>query len=103
MQRAHTGDVTSVAYDLAGHSFASGSTDMTVKVWRANGELQSTLSGAKMAITQVKFSPSGSLILASSCDNVARLWASSTAKIKHTLTGHVAKVTSLLFTTCVFG
>lgn len=91
-QRVHTGDVTSVAYDPSGQSFASGSADTTVKVWRSNGELQSTLSGAKMAITQVKFSPSGDLVLASACDNVARLWATSSAKIKHTLTGHIAKV-----------
>lgn len=92
MKRAHTGDVSSVTYDPAGERIASGSADTTVKVWRANGELQSTLSGAKLAITQVEFAPGGDMVLASSCDAVARLWNLSNAKIKHTLTGHVGKV-----------
>jgi WD40 repeat protein len=92
LKRAHTGDVSSVTYDPAGERIASGSADTTVKVWRANGELLSTLSGAKLAITQVEFAPGGDMVLASSCDAVARLWNLSNAKIKHTLTGHVGKV-----------
>lgn len=95
--RAHTGDVSSVTYDPAGERIASGSADTTVKVWRANGELQSTLSGAKLAITQVEFAPGGDMVLASSCDAVARLWNLSNAKIKHTLTGHVGKVMGATF------
>lgn len=95
--RAHTGDVSSVTYDPAGERIASGSADTTVKVWRANGELLSTLSGAKLAITQVEFAPGGDMVLASSCDAVARLWNLSNAKIKHTLTGHVGKVMGATF------
>jgi WD40 repeat protein len=70
-----SGGVQSVAFSPDNRLLAWGSTDATVKVWRAaTGEIQ-TLRGHTNWVEGVAFSPDGQQIASGSLDGTVKLWS----------------------------
>ena len=89
----HTGGVVSVAYSPDGSLLASGSEDMTVRLWDAGtGEPKLPPLRHENAVKSVKFSPTGSSLASVSFREVQIRDVETGAK-KHTLTGHTDVVT----------
>jgi len=71
----HTDDICVVCFSPAGSILASGSEDMTIKLWDVKtGKLIMTLKGHRDDINSVEFSPDGKFLVSSSCDQTIRIW-----------------------------
>jgi WD40 repeat protein/subtilase family serine protease len=98
MRGGHSGSVNSVAFSPDGSLIASGSWDLTIKLWRvSDGALVRTLTGHMGDVNSVAFSPDGSLLASGSWDRTIRLWRVSDGALVATLTGHTSSVTSVAF------
>ncbi len=69
-----------------------------VKVWRANGELQTTISGHADCVYGLAISPDGRTIATSSYDKLIKLWDAATGKEIRTLKDHIDSIYALDFT-----
>jgi WD40 repeat protein len=75
-----------VAFSTDSRLVASGSDDMTVRLWNtATGRLQQTLKGHSDMVLSVAFSPNGRLVASSSRDKEVRLWDTATGDLQQTL------------------
>ena len=72
-----------------GTTLASGSYDMTIKLWNANtGECLRTLEGHGTLVETVAFSPDGTTLASGSHDATIKLWNANTGEYLRTLEGH---------------
>jgi WD40 repeat protein len=96
--RGHTGPVTSVAFSHAGRALASGSSDMTVRVWdTGTGVATLTLKGHTDTVTGVAFSKDDKWLASAGLDRTVRVWDLRTGRPTHCFKGPAGKVTSLVF------
>ncbi|KAJ5278432.1 hypothetical protein N7524_004585 [Penicillium chrysogenum] len=94
----HSKGVTSVAFSTDGRLVASGSKDMTVKLWNTTtGGIHKTLQGHWSQVTCVAFSPDGRFVVSGSYDATVKLWNSATGNTDKTLKGHSGFVASVAF------
>jgi len=92
---AHDDTVFSVSFSPDGQMIASGSVDQTIKLWKRDGTLITTLKGHD-AVWSVSFSPDGQTIASGSDDKTIKLWKRDGTLIT-TLKGHDAAVRSVSF------
>jgi COMPASS component SWD3 len=98
---AHGTVVTSVHFNRDGSLIVSGGYDGKIGIWdTSSGQRLKVLSladipgqkprkdGTSPGVGFVKFSPNGKFILASTWDNVIRLWSYQTTKVLKSYTGH---------------
>ncbi|XP_060682322.1 autophagy-related protein 16-1-like isoform X1 [Hemiscyllium ocellatum] len=100
LQEAHDGEVNAVKFSPNSKILATGGSDRKVKLWDIVGgmlQLVKILEGSNDGVTSIEFDPSGLHLLAGSYDNTARLWSLKDCELKHTLSGHSAKVTAAKF------
>ncbi|KAF9067642.1 WD40-repeat-containing domain protein [Rhodocollybia butyracea] len=96
---SHSGNVRSVTFSPDGNRIASGSSDMTVRVWDAHtGELIiGPFTGHKKRVNCVAFSCDGENIVSGSNDKTVCVWDAQTGKIIGVpLIGH----TDIVFSVC---
>ncbi|AXK37690.1 hypothetical protein DVA86_27185 [Streptomyces armeniacus] len=92
----HSDSVMSVAISPDGTWLATGSGDMTVRLWdRATGRCTATLTGHSDSVMSVAISPDGTWLATGSGDMTVRLWDRATGRCTATLTGHSDSVMSV--------
>jgi WD40 repeat protein len=85
----HSGRIGAVAFSPDGALFATGSTDLTARVWQVDdGSAVTTLPGHENYVTGVEFRPDGKLIATASRDRRARIFDARSSTLRATLSGH---------------
>ncbi|TIA69594.1 hypothetical protein E3P77_03624 [Wallemia ichthyophaga] len=90
----HTGEITSVKFDMTGNTIVAASADKSVSLWRTytdNANYGYIPHAHKEAITSLVLShtsPSDPLILTASADSTIGVWQASTGKLVRRLRGH---------------
>lgn len=80
----HSGEVTCVSFSSDGSRLASGSHDLTIRIWilkesdQTRYELWKVLFGHSASIYSLDFDPCGQQLISSSNDKTVRVWAIST-------------------------
>ncbi|WP_184964225.1 nSTAND1 domain-containing NTPase [Streptomyces echinatus] len=93
----HSGAVNSVMFSPNGQTFATASSDRTVRLWNVDPvKSRVVLPKQAGAVLSVAFSPDGRT-LATASDRTVQLWDSDTAKIRATLVGRTGAVQSVAF------
>ena len=95
----HSDMVLSLSFspDPEEYRFASGSADMTVRIWKLNGE-SITCRGHTDWVRSVCFSPNGKHVASSSVDKTIRVWDSRSGLLPiNPLQGHTQGVTSVCY------
>jgi WD40 repeat protein len=93
---AYGASVMTVTFSPDEQIIASGSRDNTIKLWKQDGTLITTLKGHDAAVWGVSFSPDGQTIASGSEDKTIKLWKRDGTLLK-TLKGHTAPVRSVSF------
>lgn len=94
----HTDNVSALACNPDGKSFASGSWDRTIKLWFLDsGKEMMSLEGHTDHVYAVAYSPDGRTIASASRDKTVKLWNLDTAREIRTFTVHEDDVNTLAF------
>ncbi|XP_026831077.1 autophagy-related protein 16-1 [Ooceraea biroi] len=97
---AHEGEVYAVKWSPTDRIVATGGADRKVKLWnitKGTSESKGILVGSNAGVMSVDFDSTGTLILGASNDYASRVWTVNDLRLKHTLTGHCAKVMAAKF------
>lgn len=85
---AHSGRITSLAFNSESTHLMTTSQDSTAKVWNlSTGELIFTLSGHKDELNYGTFSPDGNYLATASDDKTACIWDAADGKQLYCITG----------------
>jgi hypothetical protein len=96
--KGHTGEVSSVAFSPDSKRIASGSGDITVKVWDAQtGQELLALEGHAFGVRSVAFSPDGKRLASGGMDGTVKVWDMETGQEVRALQGHTGDVSSVAF------
>lgn len=94
----HLSTVSSVAMSPNGSTLASGSFDLTIKLWRtSDGQLLRTMVGHTGDIRSIAFSPDGAMVVSGGSDRIVRIWRVSDGLLLRTLVGHSDVIRSVAF------
>ena len=93
---AYGASVRTVTFSPDEQIIASGSRDNTIKLWKRDGTLITTLKGHTDAVWSISFSRDGQTIISGSQDETIKLWKRDGTLIT-TLKGHIGAVRSASF------
>lgn len=96
--KGHSSDVNSVTFSPDGQMLATGSDDLTIKLWNlATKQEIRTFKGHTSWVWAIAISPDGQTIASGSADKTIKLWNLNTGKEIRTLIGHSDGVASVAF------
>lgn len=82
----HAGTITCLAFAPDGKSVATGSVDVTIRLWdRKTGEELRRFDGHRGGVTAIAFSPDGKRLASSGHDGAVRVWDTANARELYTL------------------
>ena len=92
----HSGRIGAVAFSPDGELFATGSTDLTARVWQVgDGSLVTMLPGHENYVTGVEFRPDGKLVATASRDRRVRIFDALSPTLRAMLGGHRAPISDV--------
>ena len=92
----HDSRVNCVAWLPDGNSFVSGSTDRTVRQWKA-GTCVRELKGHNSAVSSICVTQDGATVCSGSADQTIRIWDTHSGELRAILSGHSAIISDLAF------
>ena len=91
--------IRSLTFAPDGNTFASGSEDMTVRIWNTKKHRkQATLKGHTGWVTALAFSNDGNIIASGDTDGTVRVWNVKKKRELVELKGHINQVLAVAFT-----
>ena len=91
--------IRSLAFAPDGNTFASGSEDMTVRIWNTKKQRKhATLKGHTGWVTALAFSYDGNIIASGDTDGTVRVWDVKKKRELTELKGHINQVLAVAFT-----
>ena len=94
----HSGWVVDLEFYPDGKTFASASTDNTIKLWdTATRQVRHTLEGHTGAVIVLALSPDARVLASGSMDKTIKLWNAETGALLDTYTGHTDTVDGLAY------
>ena len=94
----HESAAQAVAYSEHGPWIATGSADMTVRLYDVDThDLQRVYKGAKDFVTSLAFSPDGKSLAVASLDGSIRIYSTTSSRLQKQLTGHKSRIGALAF------
>ena len=94
----HGGPVTSIRFSEDGQLLATGSADLTVRIWNAaSGANVAVLRGHRRPVIAVAFSRDSARLVTGSDDNTVRLWDIVTGEQQTRWLGHEHPVANVAF------
>jgi len=94
----HKGSIPSIAFSPDGRQLASGSRDMSLKLWDlSSGNELRNFAGHTGEVYSVAFSPDGRTLASASFDKTLKLWDVASGRELRTFTGHTDWVRSVVF------
>lgn len=90
--------IRALAFSSDGNTFASGSEDMTVRLWNTKRRSKrATLKGHTGWVTAVAFSKDGNTVASGDTDGTVRVWDVRKKRERTTLKGHTNGILALAF------
>ncbi len=94
----HNPRIRALAFSPDGTTFASGSKDMTVRIWETESrKRKATLKGHKSWITAIAFSKNGNTVASGDSNGHIRIWDTRRKRLKTKLDSHTNSIISLAF------
>jgi hypothetical protein len=90
----HSSEFKKVVYSPDGQTIASTSDDKTIKLWKTDGTLLTTLKGHQDTVWDIAFNRSDRTIISASADKTIKVWKQD-GTLLTTLKGHQASVTGI--------
>ena len=94
----HNPRIRTLAFSPDGTKFASGSKDMTVRIWETESrKRKATFKGHKSWITAIDFSKNGNIVASGDSDGDIRIWDTRRKRLKTKLDRHTNCIITLAF------
>ena len=90
--------IRTLAFSPDGKTYASGSKDMTVRIWDTERrKRKATLKGHKAWVTAIAFSHNGEYVTSGDSNGEIRIWDTRRKRLKTKLDGHTNSIITLAF------
>jgi WD40 repeat protein len=93
----HTAGITALAFRPDGQQVASGSEDMSVRLWNPAGGQPTVLAGHEAVISEILYRPDGQQLVSGDQDGVVRVWNAANGELVASIQAHAAAITGMSF------